>query len=91
MGYLSLKSMLKSEFGATKFYCQVDYKPYRTIVKMNFSLPEEGLKNFKDRLVYLDKPVSSFNEDIIYLSNNIQNFSYTINKNNRVHLECTLS
>ena len=92
MGYLSLKNMLKSEFGATKFFCKVDYKPYKMIVNLNFSLSEEGVKSFKDRIVYLEnnEAVTSFNENKIYLMNNIENFSYSINKNNRVHIECTL-
>ena len=90
MSYLSLKSMLRTEFGAFKFYCKV-YKQFGKLeVDLYFSLPDEGLKNFKDRIVYLDRPVSSFNEDKIYLFNGIENFSYTIDKFNRVHLACIL-
>lgn len=82
MGYLWLKNILKNEYGATKFYCKVNYKSYKMIVHLYFSLSEKGVKNFKKRLIYL--------ENKIYISNNNVSFSYTINKFNRVHLECTL-
>ena len=90
MSYLSLKSMLRTEFGATKFYSKVCKQSGRLEVDLYFTLSDEGLKSFKDRIVYLDEAVSSFNENKIYLFNGIEDFSYTINKFNRVHIKCIL-
>ena len=77
MGYLSLKNILKSEYGAKKFYCKVDYKPYKILVDLHFSLSEEGLKEFNKRVAFLE--------------NSVKDFSYSFNKYNRVHITCTLS
>ena len=82
--------MLKAEFGAFKFYCKVCKQSAKLVVDLYFSLSDEGVKSFKEKIVYLDKPATSFNENKIYLCYGIQNFSYNIDKFNRVHIACTL-
>ena len=76
MNYLNVKDFLKNECGATKMYCKVNYKPYKIMADLYFTISEEGIKKIKE------------NEN--YIENSMKDFSCNINKFNRVHIACTL-
>ena len=74
MNAISLKGVLKYDFGAKKVYSRIIYKPYKTILNVFFNISDEKYKELEDSEAYFRN-----NSDV-----------FTVEKisKNRAHIYC---